>query len=77
MRPDPTDQIVKRLIKRLAQKREKQGLSKNKMAELTGLDRRTIFLVENDQRSPTLRTLLKMAKALDLKLGPVLVELNS
>lgn len=48
--------------------RDQRDLSQARLAELTGLDRTYISLLERGLRQPTLGTLLVLAKALDVSL---------
>jgi transcriptional regulator with XRE-family HTH domain len=56
--------IEKIFSKNLKIRRQKKKFSQEKLAELAGLDRTYISLVELNQRSPTLRVMGKLAKAL-------------
>jgi XRE family transcriptional regulator, regulator of sulfur utilization len=60
---------VARLLK---EEREKQGVSLNALAQLSGLSRQTISYVEQEVQSPSLDTLLRVTMALEVELGEVL-----
>ena len=47
--------------------RMQHGLTLKQMSELTGISKTTLNEIENDHRSPTLDTLVQVAKALDIK----------
>ena len=47
--------------------RIQHGLTLQQMAEKTGISKTTLNEIENDHRSPTLETLVQVAKALDIK----------
>lgn len=49
--------------------RETRGLSRAKVATLSGLNPATITRIENGERSPTVETLEKLATALDIEVG--------
>ena len=49
--------------------RMKHGLTLKQMEELTGISKTTLNEIENDHRSPTLETLVQIAKALDIKVS--------
>lgn len=49
--------------------RETRGLSRAKVAALSGLNPGTITRIENGERSPTVETLGKLAAALDIGVG--------
>ncbi len=52
----------------LRQLRERAGLSQEALAAKSGLDRTYISLLERGQRQPTLKTLARLAEALDTSL---------
>ena len=62
------EQIVRRLMKEFEVIRKSQGLSHAKLANLTGLHRTTIGLLEKNKRIPTIATCLKIAMALEVDL---------
>jgi len=47
--------------------RNSKKISQEKLANLTGLDRTAISLIENGKRSPTFITILKICSALGIK----------
>ncbi len=57
------------MIVRLVEARRKRRVSQNRLSELTGLSRSGIRHLEAGETNPTLYTLLKIAKALNVKLG--------
>lgn len=71
--PKSCPAIVDAVVLLLAQERAKQGISMNKLAELTGLALTTISYFERGFRKPTLETALRVAAALDVDLG-VLIQ---
>ena len=48
--------------------REKKGLSKNKLGELTGVNQSTIGRWENKERSPTIDNVIELLNALHIPL---------
>lgn len=50
----------------LKELRKSKGLSQEKLSELSGVSRITISLLENGMTNPTLDTLAKVSKALDI-----------
>jgi transcriptional regulator with XRE-family HTH domain len=52
--------------------RKKKSISQEKLAEKTGLDRTFISLIETGKRIPTLTSICKLAKALDIKASELL-----
>lgn len=53
----------------IAMWRTQRNLSQNKLAKLAGISRMSIVRYENNERSPDLNTLSKIANALDLSLN--------
>lgn len=49
----------------LQQRRERAGLSRRQVSELSGVGYDTVFSVERGRRLPSLITMLKLAEALD------------
>ena len=57
---------LKRLGERVKHLRKTRGLTQEKLAELADIDPKTIIEIENARRkNPTLKTLNKIAKALN------------
>lgn len=48
------------------QLRIRKGLSQSKLAEISGVSQPCIHYMENGKKEPTIRTLRKIAKALDV-----------
>lgn len=69
MPSDPEQQVVDAVLARLVQARVKKGVSQNRLAELTGLSRSGIRHLEDGETNPTLYSILKIAKALNVKIG--------
>lgn len=53
--------------------REKKGISRAKLARESGVTLSFLNYIESDVKSPTLRTLEKIAKALDVPVTELLV----
>jgi len=66
------DKIVSRVAEHLRQARIAKGLSMNQIASRAGLDQVAISRIEKGERSPALRTLLKIASALEVNLSDIL-----
>lgn len=60
MSPDKFPEVLKSL-------RKAKNLSQEKLAELSGLDRTYISLLERNLRQPTLQTIFKISVALDVR----------
>lgn len=64
--------IHKAVIDELQKERLRQGLSKYRLAQETGISLQGISLIERGQRLPTLHTLLRLAEALQVSLGDLI-----
>jgi transcriptional regulator with XRE-family HTH domain len=62
------DQIYKELGKRIVKARTDKGMSQEKLATESGIDRSHMGFIEQGRRKPTLSTLYKVAKSLDVSL---------
>jgi transcriptional regulator with XRE-family HTH domain len=51
----------------LREARKRQGLSQEKLADVTNFDRTYISLMERGVQSPTVRTLFRLAEALEIR----------
>ena len=49
-------------------------MSKKRLAELSGVTRTAILLMERHERSPSLELLLRLAQAMDISLADVIRE---
>ena len=67
------DEAFGRVLKRL---REEKGLSQEQLAFESGLHRTYISLIERGKRSPSLRTVQKIASALGSRLSAVMNEVR-
>jgi transcriptional regulator with XRE-family HTH domain len=66
--------IVSNVVRLLREEREQRGLSMNVVAQRCGLSHSIVSLVERDLRNPTLDTLLRMAEAIGIDLGEVIMR---
>jgi transcriptional regulator with XRE-family HTH domain len=66
--------IAANVIRLLREAREERGLSMNVVAQRSGLSQSIVSLIERDLRNPTLDTLLRMAEAIGIDLGEILVQ---
>lgn len=67
-KPDPTRAERKLFLIELTRARLRSKLSQARLAEKTGMRQSAIARIENGRSNPNLRTLLVMAKALDVNL---------
>lgn len=56
--------------------RKKKGLSQERLALESGLDRTFISLLERGQRQPSLTTLLQISKVLDVKASEIIAQVE-
>ncbi len=66
---DLEQEIVDAVVSRLVEVRVKKRISQNRLSELTGLSRSGIRHLESGETNPTFYSLLKIAKALNVKIG--------
>lgn len=66
--------VAANVIRLLREEREKRGLSMNVVAQRSGLSQSIVSLVERDLRNPTLDTLLRIAEAIEVDLGEILMR---
>jgi transcriptional regulator with XRE-family HTH domain len=66
--------IAANVIRLLREEREKRGLSMNVVAQRSGLSQSIVSLIERDLRNPTLDTLLRIADAIEIDLGEILIR---
>lgn len=57
--------------------REKQGLSQEKLGLNSGVDRTYISEIENNKKSPTVKTLFRICGGLGVKASDVLAKVES
>ena len=69
--PEAVGAALSRLLR---EKREALGLSMNQLAVRAGLSHSMVSRVEHGLRKPTLDTLLRMAKAMDIELWPLVKD---
>ena len=62
-------EIQTKFGKRLAEIRNKKGITQEKFAFDLGIDRTYVSYIERGERNPSLFVLWKMAKSLDVKLS--------
>lgn len=60
--------ICSQVARLLREERQRQNLSLKTLAELAGLSRQMVSYVEQEERNPTLDTLLRISTALGVKL---------
>jgi len=71
-KPIPSRRIVASVARQLKAERIRRGVSMTKLAEESGLSQQMISYVERGMRSPTLDTLLRIARVLDVDLWQIL-----
>jgi len=69
------DTVYQQIIKRIVQERKRQGITQERLATLSDVDRTHMGLIEQGRRKPTLSTLNKIVKALNLTLEQLFKEL--
>lgn len=74
MRSRLPENIVSSVVKQLAEIRKQRGFSHETVGLRSGLHRSTISLIEARKREATLLTLIKICKAMDCDLGPLVSQ---
>ncbi len=74
MKVDSAQVTVRELCRELVEERLRQGLSQQKLAEMADLSRTGLRHIESLETNPTLYSLLKLAKALNVSLPRLLSE---
>jgi transcriptional regulator with XRE-family HTH domain len=74
LRDQKREAICSHVARILREERENRGISMATLARLAGLSQAMISFVEREIRNPSLDTLLRMAEALELNLGDVLLR---
>ena len=67
----PTD-IKSRFGERLNEIRSKRGISQERLAEMAGLHRTYVSLIERGERNVTIETIEKLATALDVEMAELM-----
>lgn len=76
MREKVSQETQENIIDALIRERKRQGLSHEKVAELSGLHRTAISHIENRKRNPTLISCLKISCALSISLGNIIKQVE-
>jgi transcriptional regulator with XRE-family HTH domain len=62
------EKIYVEVVKRIIKERKRQGITQEKLATLSDIDRTHMGLIEQGRRKPTLSTIYKITKTLRLSL---------
>jgi DNA-binding XRE family transcriptional regulator len=65
------DAFLKKLSARIAELRRKNGMTQEKLAEEAEIDRVALANIETGRRNPTVMTVYKIARALDLRVEDI------
>ncbi len=74
---DRASKFVDKVVTAFKEQRQLAEVSQYRLAELTGLSREAIRLIENGQRSPTLHSLFLMSSSLGIDLAAILGDLEN
>ncbi len=72
MRDKYSETLAGKLIDELTKIRKEQGLSHEKLAEKTTMSRAAISFIESHKRIPTILSCIRIAKALEVRLGDLI-----
>lgn len=70
----PNSSVVANLAARLCERREKTGISKYRLAILSGITKQTLTRLELGQGNPSWETVVKLARALGVGVEVFAVE---
>lgn len=62
------DKIYSEIAKRIVAERKRQGITQERLAALSDVDRTHMGLIEQGRRKPTLSTLYKISQTLNISL---------
>jgi transcriptional regulator with XRE-family HTH domain len=62
-------EMLKKLGANIARIRNKKGLSQSELSAIADIEKATVGHIELGTRNPTIKTLFKLAKALDVSLS--------
>ena len=71
-----TEEIIVKIAEQLKALRLEKGLSHEKLAQLAGISRGGLSLIESHQRTPSMTVCLKICAALDVKLSDMLKDVD-
>lgn len=66
---EETEEVIRRVAGRLAAARKQRGLTQAELGDLADLSQQRIFDLEQGTANITIRTLVRMAKVLDIDVG--------
>lgn len=71
------DDILKRFGLTIKRLREKKGISQEKLGEISDLHRTYIGMIERAEKNVTLKSIEKLAKALEMEISEIFVEMEN
>lgn len=74
MKRNEAEIITQKVVAILEKERIRRNVPKLQISKETGLSRTALTLVENNKNSPTLRTLLMVASAINIDLKEVIAQ---
>ena len=72
MKDKVSELLVEQIADEFTRLRKERGLSHDALAEKAGISRPAISFIESHDRTPTILTCAKIAKALDVRLADVI-----
>ena len=76
MSANPYEKILDRIVSEIIKERKKQGISHEKLAEMSGISRSAISFIENRKSTPTIITCMKICDALEIRLSEILQKVD-
>ena len=66
------ESLYRKIGQKIVAERKRKGISQEKLAADTGIDRSHIGYIEQNRRKPTLATLYKICRGLDIRLSDLI-----
>lgn len=74
MKNDEFEKSLDHIVSELVKVRKEKGISHEKLTELSGLSRTAISYIEARKSTPSIISLMKLCKALDVKLSELMQD---
>lgn len=73
---DPSEAFSRTVVRKLAELREAKGLTKERLAKLSGISRSMISMLEGEKRHPTVVTVHALANAMETTVAELIAGLE-
>ncbi len=69
-----SQKIIKQIGKNIAAIRKRKGFKQNDLAQMCEFEKSNMARIENGNTNPTIKTLIKIARALEVDLGEIIKD---